>query len=304
MKIQSLAVMFIILILPISIVLATYTQNRVETLSLQTQYDSKLKGATYDALKAYQLNSFNNNTSSLANSKIRDIKASVDTFFNSLSTNFSTVGYSKETLQNYVPAVVYTMYDGYYIYAPYTNTWDEQVTGVLDDSTYHNGDSLYGLKPYVYYSCRYIKGNIDVVITYSLDNYIAIQGKIGTEVVSKYGYLMDNVAVNGENVTYKGYSIGNDILSENICIDGNVKSYKYVKENGAKHYYDESTGKTFTMLNGKASIDKDFTFPANDDYAKKYYQDSLEMKNFITSKRFKSSSSNRCSRCRGKTLFK
>ena len=54
MKIQSLAVMFIILILPISLVLASYTQNRVETLQTQASYDSKLNDATYDALKAYQ----------------------------------------------------------------------------------------------------------------------------------------------------------------------------------------------------------------------------------------------------------
>ena len=58
MKIQSLAVMFIILILPISLVLASYTQNRVETLQTQASYDSKLNDATYDALKAYQKASF------------------------------------------------------------------------------------------------------------------------------------------------------------------------------------------------------------------------------------------------------
>ena len=133
MKIQSLAVIFIILILPISLVLANYTQTRVETLSLQTQYDSKLSGATYDALKAYQLNSFNSNSADYVNSKMRDINASVNTFFNSLSTNFSTIGYSKETLQNYVPAVVYTMYDGYYIYAPYKNTWT--IDSTKDENT-------------------------------------------------------------------------------------------------------------------------------------------------------------------------
>ena len=168
MKIQSLAVMFIILILPISIVLSTYTQNRVQTLSLQSQYDSKLNNATYDALKAYQINSFNSNTSTFTNSKMRDIKASVNTFFNSLATNFSTVGYTKDTLQNYVPAVVYTMYDGYYIYSPYTNTWDNETMNTNTESqSYKNGEQIYGLKPYVYYSCRYKgsngKGSYDVV---------------------------------------------------------------------------------------------------------------------------------------------
>ena len=127
MKIQSLAVMFIILILPISLVLASYTQNRVETLQTQASYDSKLNDATYDALKAYQLNSLNSDTSDYTNSKMRDIKASINTFFNSMSTNFATLGYTKDTLQTYIPALVYTMYDGYYIYSPYKNTCDAEI---------------------------------------------------------------------------------------------------------------------------------------------------------------------------------
>ena len=128
-------------------------QNRVETISMQAQYDSKLKSATYDALKAYQLNSFNNTSQDITNSKMRDIKASVNSLFNSLSTNFSTVGYTKETLQNYVPAVVYTMYDGYYIYSPYTNTWDDEKKEKNNSDTdisYKDGEKIYGLKPYVY----------------------------------------------------------------------------------------------------------------------------------------------------------
>lgn len=284
MKIQSLAVMFIILILPISLVLSTYVQNRVDTLSLQVQYDSKLKSATYDALKAYQLNSFNSGTSYFTNSKIRDIKASVNTFFSSLATNFSTVGYTKETLQNYVPAVVYTMYDGYYIYSPYTNTWDnETIEKHSEDTSYKNGESLYGLKPYVYYSCRYKSSSYDVIITYSLDNYISIQGTVnnGTP-VSKYGYLLSEVEKrsNGE-VLYKGTTIGTEaVLTENVCVDGNIINYQYVKRNGIK-YYKNNDGTVFNVVNGKSVVQVDFNFPNEDDSAKSYYLESLEMKEFI-----------------------
>ena len=150
MKIQNLAVIFIIIILPISIVLSSFTKNRVNVISMQSTNDSKLNDATHDAIKAYQLNSFKNDTSYYANSKIRDIEASVNTFFNSLSTNFSTLGYTKETLENYVPAIVYTMYDGYYIYTPYTNTWytneaKEEIKGEIkeqigEQQTYHNNE--------------------------------------------------------------------------------------------------------------------------------------------------------------------
>lgn len=59
MKIQSLAIMFIILILPISMILSSYTQSRVTTISLQSKYDSKLKDATYDALKSISIKQLN-----------------------------------------------------------------------------------------------------------------------------------------------------------------------------------------------------------------------------------------------------
>lgn len=89
MKIQNLAVIFIIIMLPISLVLTSYVQNQVQTIELQTSYDTKLTNATYDALKAFQLNTVNSSTSDLANSKIRDIEASVNTFFNSVASNFN-----------------------------------------------------------------------------------------------------------------------------------------------------------------------------------------------------------------------
>lgn len=240
MKIQSLAIIFVILILPISLVLTSYTQSRVETLNLQSQYDSKLNDATFDAVKAYQINSFDTAISNdLTNSKIRNIEASVETFFNSISSNFSDLGYTKKTLQNFIPALVYTMYDGYYIYTPYTNTWwnntaNSDIKKELQEQipyetvngqdiqpktrTYANGQNLFGLKPYVYYSARYQKGDIDVVITYSLDNYIQIQGKIGNELVSKYGYLL-----NEEHIETMSIATGTEIQREKIYVNGGVR---------------------------------------------------------------------------------
>lgn len=175
MKLQGLAVIAIIIILPMTIILSSYSQSQIKTLQLQTQYDSKLQNATYDAIKAFQLNMSNSSTSDLANSKMRDIKASVNTFYNSLASHFNMVGYGKDVLQNYVPAIVYTLYDGYYIYSAYDNTLDE----FDENASYKNGESIYGLKPYIYYSCRYKPNdNSDFVITYSLDSYITIQGII------------------------------------------------------------------------------------------------------------------------------
>ena len=75
--------------LPISMVLTIYVQNQVETLELQVSYAFKLRNATYDAVKAFQLNTINSGSSDLANSKMRDIEASVNTFFNSIASNFN-----------------------------------------------------------------------------------------------------------------------------------------------------------------------------------------------------------------------
>ena len=66
--------------------------------------------------------------------------------------------------------------------------------GAAEDATYKDGEKISGLKPYVYYSCRYKKGtNNDFVITYSLDNYITIKGLINGKQVNDAGYLLDNV---------------------------------------------------------------------------------------------------------------
>ena len=59
--------------------------NQIKTLNLQTSYDAKLNNATYDAVKAFQLNTINSDTSEIVNSKIRDIEASANTFFNSIT---------------------------------------------------------------------------------------------------------------------------------------------------------------------------------------------------------------------------
>lgn len=296
MKLQSLAIMFIVLILPISIVLGSYTQTRVETLSLQAEYDSKLNDSTYDALKAYQINSLTSSSGDFTNSKIRDIKASINTFFNSMAVNFSSAGYSKTTLQNYVPALVYTMYDGYYIYSPYENIWDEEtINGHKDDPSYNgtlidnpDKEKLYGLKPYIYYSCRYKNSNCDVVITYSLDSYIQIQGIVQDKPVSKSGYLLSNVEKKGNVLTYNGVEINSsEMLQEYvICADTDGKTdisgtYPYIKKNGMKYYL--SGNEIFYVLNGQKIKQSNITVEdiRNNSSAMKYYEEAYNLKQYI-----------------------
>src|SRR5574344_2708779 len=115
MKIQHLAVIFIIIILPISLVLSLYTGNLIKVSNKESSYDALLLNSTYDAIRAYQMNTLNNNYAGVSDSKVRDINASTNSFFNSLAIGLSSSGYGKDELKTYVPAMLYTLYDGYYV---------------------------------------------------------------------------------------------------------------------------------------------------------------------------------------------
>lgn len=303
MKLQNLAVIFIIIALPISVVLSTYIGSQIQTLQYQISYDTKLQNATYDALKAFQLNTVNSSTSTLANSKLRDLEASANTFFNSVSSNFNMAGYNKDILKDFVPALVYTMYDGFYIYSPYTNKltdddWEGDDASTPDDetSTYTDGQSLTGFKPYIHYSCRYKKETTDVVITYSLDNYITVEG-IDTNGKSIYisGYLLNttgnNISVDSATgvVTYRGVNIKSEELKENAYsindANGNYDYSKgeipYVKINGVKHYK-EADNKWYTILNGEKYYDEaGLEYNTTDTSGKRYYEKAKEFRDTL-----------------------
>ena len=223
MKMIHVIAIVLLIIVPMALILTAYSNSQLKTIQYQVAYDTKLRNSTYDAIKAFQLNMSNSSTSDFANSKIRDIEASANVFYTSLSKNFTSNGYTKETLKNYVPALVYTLYDGYYIYSPYENTLDG--IDLNNNSEYSPGDLVYGLKPYIYYSCRYKPNNdSDFVITYSLDSYITIQGMLNGEPINKSGYLLTGVKANALETEYKYGNVdieteNGNLLQENIYIE-------------------------------------------------------------------------------------
>lgn len=233
MKYQNFAVIFILIVLPLSVLLSYYIQNQTDTLVLQSNYQTKLNDSTYDAISAFQMNSLN--TQRVTGESVKSyVLASVNTFFTTLATNLGMSSASKQNLLPYVPAILFTTYDGYYIYSPiktYKVSTDEQGVANLDDNknvkfidkngkthtiTNDNGvdknstDDLtleysYMLKPFIYYSAKYIKDNdYDIVASYTLDNYVTLYGRIkpidsgdgvtideGYHIFSKSGYLID-----------------------------------------------------------------------------------------------------------------
>ena len=258
MKLQYLAVIFVIIILPIVLILSQYVDYQIDAVNLRHTYNTKLIDATYDSIKAYQLNTINNAVSDIPGAKIEDLEAAVKTFFNSLSTTYGYTGYNASVMKNFIPAIVFTMYDGYYIYSPFDNT----LTGVQKEQAAENGGTesyvapeyvksvgedgktLYGIKPYVYYSCRYKKGSDDFVITYTLDNYITIQGIIDGTYRNECGYLIDGIEKSGDSYTYDGVKY-DESQKEKMVENLNGKTYSYVKINGTKYYLDETKKEVF-----------------------------------------------------------
>ena len=280
MKIQYIAVIFVIIILPLTMVMSAYIGKQIDTITLQTKYDTRLTEATHDAIKSFQINTVNNRYSSVSDSKIRDIEASVNTFYNSLSNNEYM---SKEELQVFVPALVYTMYDGYYIYTKYDNMYPEKAGKIYTDTKDVNAN--YGLRPYIYYSCRYQKGTKDFVVNYTLDNAITIYGTFSGKYVTLSGYLINPASVKVKNksddkpmewkLTYDIHGkhddgdtveIGPELLTEHIAFsDGTQGDYNYLTYNGQKVYYDQTAKKYFTYQN----------------YTKQYITDSVPNKQIL-----------------------
>lgn len=252
MKLDGLGVVLAVILLPIILIVTYYIQMQVDTIATENQYNTKLLDATYDAMSAFEINTANEELSSVADSMRSIILASNNVFLNTLATNLGISNASKEYLQPYIPAVLYTMYDGYYIYAPtetakvaekkeeetnsdgdtlittkgYLSVGDtgtENLGGVYGDIVYEKEDGSYTinkddakketdyvLKSYVQYSARYVKGQKDVTINYTLDNYLNIVGTIGNVYYTKTGYLIKNGLVSNATIDGATYDLNSN----------------------------------------------------------------------------------------------
>lgn len=281
MKLQHLSVIFVIIIMPISMVIATYVNNLIDVSNKGANYDNVLYNATYDAVRAYQMNTVNNTFASVNTSRVRDIKASVNSFFNSLAMGLSSSAYSKLELNPYVPAILFTLYDGFYLYGPYEN-YAEVDKGKLSYST-NKPHIEYGLKPYTYYTCEYQKdGEYHLIVNYTLDNYISVVGTYTKNGETKYvtgsGYFIDAdkvLEVNDSNKTIKlnnGITIEPEELGEFISTYDSVDSkqipkytnlpkktintpisfkyYNYINAHEEKYYYDPEPDTTNISYEG------------------------------------------------------
>lgn len=279
MKLQNMSVIFIIIIIPIILVISYYIGNEIKTITLQNSYNTKLRTAANDSIKALEINTveWNSAASKLADSRRRDISASINSFVTGLANSMGLSGASKERMQSYVPAIAYTMYDGYYIYsASLMKNQDLNEDGLTkfntDGSIKTTGSPTYQyvLKPYSPYSARYVYGSTtDITVNYTLDNYIKIYGKVNDVSLEKEGYLVvcddeDNGigTLNSDsinNIIYKNAQINPETLKEQILYKttsggsttNNIEEYSYVYDKDKNKVYYDSTGRFFTISNSK-----------------------------------------------------
>lgn len=225
MKLQNLTVIFIIIIIPVILLVSFYISTGLKTIKYQSLYDTGLLTATHDAIYAFELNTTNDTYSGNPEVKRDILKSSVKMFEKSLANTCGISAYNADEIEEYIPAIVFGMYDGFYMYAPSLNP----KTGKYEHS----------LKNYVYYSETLDDGT---VIRYSLDNYISVSGYFkenpdapsSNKYITKEGYLT-NLAITGGGTTYGGLTL-NDADAQKYYSDAFKFSYWIYKQDGIPAY--------------------------------------------------------------------
>lgn len=213
MKLQNLTVIFVIVIIPVILLVSLYITNGLKTIKYQAIYDSGLLTATHDAIYAFELNTTNDAYSDNAETKRNILKSSVKAFERSLCNTCGISSFNTKEIEEYIPAIMFGMYDGFYMYAPSLNS---------------NGTYEHSLKNYVYYSEEV---NDDIIIRYSLDSYITVSGDFGDGYETKEGYLMVLNGSKSDGTKYKGVDI---YTSDDVAIKYYKEAYEFTtwfKEN-------------------------------------------------------------------------
>lgn len=216
MKLQGFSIIFALIAMPIILVLTYYVQLHIDTIAIQNDYDSKLLDATYDAMSSFEINTANEELSSVSDSLRTIIEASNNIFFNTLSTNLGLSNASKSYVEPYIPAILYTLYDGYYISSP------TQVPTVLTNESgvaLAVGDEGVYKKNGVY---KYDKSNSDVLEYANVDN--------------DYGQLL--FLKDGETDIYTSKIEEAEMNTKNVLKTYMPYSARYKKTEGGKLIYD------------------------------------------------------------------
>ena len=340
MKLQNLAIVFLVIAIPLILILSYYINLQRTTLELQTAYNDKLWAAAETAIQSFEINTveWNEKYSEDSDSKRRDVQASVNSFITNLANNMGITGTSKEFMLNYIPAVIYTLSDGYYAYYKTNNaqvlespdgvqlyyykdkdklttdsvlegkygqviykaksgttTYKKTYTYTVQHSdgteTTENKEYIfttdindaeyayeYTLKPLVKYSAEYKQGSAtDIIVNYTMNNYISIYGQYNGDIVEAGGFLVyfdnnckipkintinEGTITVGNKVSETQYSISEikpETLTEQVYIKNvGIKEYKYIYNiKDEKVYYDDNNGGNFFTVSKGIRTDLD-----------------------------------------------
>ena len=249
MKLQNLIIIFIIIILPIVAVMSAYINYDIRTIEMQSMYNSGIVSAMHDTIYAFETDTQDNGLSKDPEQKKSVLKSCAKVFQNSFSNTCNIEFYGNEILEKYIPAMMFGMYDGFYLYAPY-NT----VNGYKHE-----------LRNYVYYT-EVIPGT-DITIRYSLDNYMVVSGTFGGDYITKAGYWIalnnngkyknrEYIIDNGEHMPlYKTYDIHTHrIVEVSGEVSGDAKIYLEEAEQFS-NWFNDNVKNAGTQVYLKNTID-------------------------------------------------
>ena len=248
MKLSNLAIVFLVLAIMVIMVLTKYISLQIETVTNQANYDSKLIDSTKEAIDAFEINSvqWNSNYSTVSDERRRNIMASINSFTQSFANNLGVGGTSKEYVLSYIPAVAFTLHDGFYIYTPAQEKQTvKDANGVRvimtediinkgdisDDYTYNavdKGKILYKAEADTLKNGTYIGEGIDKNVDFTLKSENAKDGEYKHVLKPFISYT--ERAVNGldsTKVAYVSYSLDNY-----VTVYYKNTSGKYEKKSG------------------------------------------------------------------------
>lgn len=178
MKLSHLTIIFIIIILPISIISRSKMEDYFLTLRDQVRLNNVIDAATQDAIDT--LIEANNEFQSISTTGKFDVtqklaKEAVQTFFKTFAINFNMPyipGQTESYFSVYIPAIVVVAYDGFYIYS-------------VDDTG--NRNYAYQMSPKIPYS--YTDEKTGAIINFTLGNHIKMLVKTDPDNDNSWKYL-------------------------------------------------------------------------------------------------------------------
>lgn len=212
MKIQHYAIIFIIIILPFSIICKNKVDKKIDVLNEQTRINNALDTATSDAVDT--LIELNDEFYALYDGKTLDVtpaiaKEGIKSFFNTLAVNntlpfTADENYAENYFSPYIPAIVVVAYDGFYIYSveddgreykyvlspkiPYAYEED----GYIINFTLGNAIKLYA-KNGVLYEGEFKNAHIND--TEVIDEYDIYENILGSSTLTKLPQLTTNMSL-------------------------------------------------------------------------------------------------------------